>query len=54
LLGKALEVNLATALEFERTVIATMGTPEERAEAREEAARTSATYAAIFGKGEKA
>lgn len=48
LLNKALEVDLATALEFERTLIAKMATPEERQQAREEAAERSATYANIF------
>lgn len=54
ILSHTLEVDLATALAFERTVIRTMGTPEEIAQAREEAARASGTYAGIFGKRDEA
>jgi enoyl-CoA hydratase/carnithine racemase len=50
LLNKALEVDLATALELERTLIAKMATPAEMQEAREEAAARSSTYANIFSK----
>lgn len=50
LLNKTLEVDLATALEMERSYIAGMGTPEERQQARDEAAARSATYANIFSK----
>ncbi|WP_337188124.1 enoyl-CoA hydratase/isomerase family protein [Phenylobacterium sp.] len=52
LLNKSLEVDLATALEFERTLIGKMATAEERAQARDEAAERSATYANIFSKRE--
>ena len=50
LLNKTLDVDLATALELERTLIARMATPQEMAEAREEAAARSSTYANIFSK----
>lgn len=53
LLNKTLEVDLATALEMERSYIAGMGTPEERQQARDEAAARSATYANIFSKPDK-
>lgn len=50
LLNKSLEVDLATALELERSLINRMGTPEEMQQARDEAAARSSTYANIFSK----
>jgi len=50
LLNKALDVDLATALDFERAVISRMGTPEEIQQAQDEAASRSSTYANIFSK----
>jgi enoyl-CoA hydratase/carnithine racemase len=50
LLNRSLEVDLATALELERTLIAKMATPAEMQAARDEAAQRSSTYANIFSK----
>lgn len=50
LLNRSLEVDLATALELERAMIARMATPEEMQQARDEAAARSSTYANIFSK----
>jgi len=50
LLNKSLEVDLATALELERSLINRMGTSEEMQQARDEAAARSSTYANIFSK----
>ena len=50
LLNKSLDVDLATALELERTLISRMATPAEMQAARDEAAQRSATYANIFSK----
>lgn len=52
LLNKSLEIDLATALELERTLIAKMATAEEMQAARDEAASRSSTYANIFSKEE--
>jgi enoyl-CoA hydratase/carnithine racemase len=54
LLNKSLEVDLATALELERALIARMATPEEMQQARDEAAARSSTYANIFSKPDAA
>lgn len=56
LVNQALDVDLHTALELERRLIATMATPEEAAAARTEASERMATYAKIFAKrdGEEA
>jgi len=54
LLNRALDVDLATALELERTMIARMATPAEMQEARDEAAARSSTYANIFAKPDAA
>jgi enoyl-CoA hydratase/carnithine racemase len=53
LLDHSLEVDLASALAFERTLTATMGTPEARAKARADAAARSSTYARIFDNPDK-
>lgn len=50
LLNKTLDLDLATALELERILIARMATPEEMQAARDEAAARSSTYANIFSK----
>jgi enoyl-CoA hydratase/carnithine racemase len=50
LVNKANELDLATGLDLERRVIATMASAEERAAARDRAAATQATYANIFSK----
>jgi enoyl-CoA hydratase/carnithine racemase len=50
LLNKSLEVDLASALELERSLINRMATPQEMQEARDEAAARSSTYANIFSK----
>jgi hypothetical protein len=50
LLNKTLDLDLASALEFERTLIARMATPQEMQAARDEAAAHSSTYANIFSK----
>jgi methylglutaconyl-CoA hydratase len=50
LLNKTLDLDLATALQFEQTLIARMATPEEMQAARDEAAARSSTYANIFSK----
>jgi enoyl-CoA hydratase/carnithine racemase len=50
LLNKTLDLDLASALEFERTLIARMATPQEAQAARDEAAARSSTYANIFSK----
>jgi enoyl-CoA hydratase len=49
LINKGLELPLAEGLRLERQSIATMATPEERAEAQQRAAASQATYARIFG-----
>jgi enoyl-CoA hydratase/carnithine racemase len=50
LLNRTLDLDMASALEIERTLISKMATPEEAQAAREEAAARSATYANIFAK----
>jgi enoyl-CoA hydratase/carnithine racemase len=50
LLNRTLDLDLASALDFERTLISKMATPEEAQAAREEAAARSSTYANIFAK----
>jgi enoyl-CoA hydratase/carnithine racemase len=50
LLNKTLDLDLASALEFERTLIARMASPQEMQAARDEASARSATYANIFSK----
>jgi enoyl-CoA hydratase/carnithine racemase len=50
LLNRSLEVDLATALDLERSLISRMATPEEMQQARDEAAARSSTYANIFAR----
>jgi enoyl-CoA hydratase/carnithine racemase len=50
ILNRTLQIDLASALELERSLISRMATPEEMAEARREAAERSSTYANIFSK----
>ncbi|HEX4740234.1 MAG TPA: enoyl-CoA hydratase/isomerase family protein [Caulobacteraceae bacterium] len=50
LLNRTLDLDLASALEIERTLIARMATPAEMQAAREEASARSSTYANIFAK----
>lgn len=52
LLDRALEVDLNTALTFERQLIPKMATDAERAAAREEAMADGDTYARIFSKAD--
>ncbi|MEZ5765056.1 MAG: enoyl-CoA hydratase/isomerase family protein [Xanthobacteraceae bacterium] len=53
ILNRTLQVDLASALELERSIINRMGSPEEIQEARREAAERSSTYANIFSKPDK-
>ena len=53
LLNKGRDVDTTTALALERRIINTMASPEERAAARDQAARTQATYANIFSKADQ-
>jgi enoyl-CoA hydratase/carnithine racemase len=50
LLNQSLELDLKSAMDLERRLIANMGTPDEIAAAREDAARRMSTYANIFSK----
>jgi len=50
ILNRTLQIDLASALELERSLISRMATPEEMQEARQEASERSATYANIFAK----
>jgi hypothetical protein len=50
LLNQALEVDLRTAMDVERRMIADMGSREEKAAARDDAAARMSTYANIFSK----
>lgn len=50
LLNQALELDLRSAMDLERRLIANMGTPDEIAAAREDAASRMSTYANIFSK----
>jgi len=50
LLNRTLEIDLAAALELEKLLLRQMASPEERQQARDEAAATSATYARIFSR----
>ncbi|WP_044592021.1 enoyl-CoA hydratase/isomerase family protein [Bradyrhizobium sp. LTSPM299] len=50
ILNRTLQIDLASALELERSLINRMGSPEEIQEARREASEKSATYANIFSK----
>ncbi|MFT3852500.1 MAG: enoyl-CoA hydratase/isomerase family protein [Ilumatobacteraceae bacterium] len=54
LLNQALEVDLHTALDLERRLIAGMATPDQMAAARAEAAERMSTYANIFSKPDAA
>ena len=50
LINQAVELDLRSAMDLERRLIANMGTPEEIAAAREDAASRMSTYANIFSK----
>lgn len=50
LLNQSLDLDLRNAMDLERRLIASMGTPEEIAAARADAAERMATYANIFSK----
>jgi enoyl-CoA hydratase/carnithine racemase len=50
ILNRTLQIDLASALELERSLISRMATPEEMQEARNEASERSSTYANIFAK----
>ena len=54
LVNQAMEMDLHTALILERRLIAGMGSPEEKAAARDEAAANMSTYANIFSKPDEA
>jgi hypothetical protein len=49
-----MEVDLATALDLERTLISKMATAAEMQAARDEASANSSTYANIFSKPDAA
>lgn len=48
LVDRSADLDEGTALAYEKQVVATMATPQQRAAARDEAVRTNATYARIF------